>query len=254
MLKEERHNKIIKELDRNHLLNLKEFAKKINVSEETIRKDFIALENLNVLKRTRGGAVSTDEKYFGISNLVKKNLCKKEKQYIGKLAIKYIHTKDTIFVDNSTTCIELAKLIVEKKLCVRIITNSMEIANIVCQSNNIELFILAGKYSKHSNSFMGALTMNNIENYKSDIAFVSFATINHDLGFGDNNFDNLLLRSKMISRSDRSIALMDYTKFSDDTAKFFCETKLVDMIITDQNISDDIFRKFKKSGIRIIKE
>lgn len=254
MFKEERHNKIIKELDRNQLINLKDIAKKINVSEETIRKDFIELENLNLLKRTRGGAVSTDENYLGVSNLVKKNLCKYEKQYIADLAVKYIHAKDTIFIDNSTTCIELAKTIVKNKLYVKIITNSLEIANIVGQSNNIDLFILAGKYNKHSNSFMGSLTIENIDNYKADVAFISFATINYDWGFGDNNFDNLILRKKIISRSNKSFALMDYTKFSDDTAKVFVDKEIVDLIITDKNINHETIDSFNKLGVNIIKE
>lgn len=254
MLKDERQSKIMKYLDLNQVIKIKDISKKLGVSEETIRKDLIKLENLKLLDRTRGGAVVKDKENVGISNLAKNNLCKREKKYIANLAISYINTKNTIFLDNSTTCQELARLIYDRELYVNIVTNSLGVSNIVGLSDNINLYILAGKYNKHSNSFMGSMTIDNVDNFKADLAFVSFATVSYEWGFGDNNFENLVLRKKMLENAKKSFVLMDYTKFSDDSAKVFEKIKEIDAIITDNKTSCDKINLIENSGVRVVRD
>lgn len=253
MIKDLRQSKIIKYLDLNQKAKVEELSKLVKVSEETIRKDLIELENKDLIKRTRGGAFIKDNSFIGISNLEKKNLCKEEKIYMSKLALKFIQTKMTIFLDNSTTCIELARLILKKQLYVNIVSYSLEISNICACSDNINLYMLAGKYNKHTNSFVGAMTLDNIDKFMADIGFVSFATIDETMGFGDNNFDNLYLRKKIIRNSKKSFALMDHTKFFDKSAKVFEKINKVDGIITDYKTSDEKIKFLEKANKKIIR-
>lgn len=252
MIKDLRHSKIMKHLDLHHKAKIGELAKLLDVSEETIRKDLIELEKRDLIERTRGGAVVKDYRFMGISNSQKKNMLKDEKSFMAKIGSRLVSSKMRVFLDNSTSCVELARELLRKRKYISIITNSLEIANLVALSNNIELFLLAGKYTRHSNSFLGPMTLENINSFKADISFVSFATISPSMGFGDNNFDNLYLRKHMIKSSKKAFAIMDHTKFCDDSAKVFTKIQGIDGLITDKDTSDEKLKFLK--NIEVLKE
>ena len=82
------------------------------------RKDLASMEVKNLLKRTYGGAVRPDTLHPGHNNIVatRKDKNIKEKQRIAKKAVELIRNGDMIFLDTSTTNIELAKEIIKREL------------------------------------------------------------------------------------------------------------------------------------------
>ncbi len=76
------------------------------------------MEAKNLLKRTYGGAVLPDTLHPGHTNIVsiRKDKNIKEKRMIAKKAVELIHDGDMIFLDTSTTNIELAREIIERRL------------------------------------------------------------------------------------------------------------------------------------------
>lgn len=57
ILPEERKNAILQELDRTGKVKVIDFAEQFQVSQETIRRDLMILEEKGLLKRVYGGAV-----------------------------------------------------------------------------------------------------------------------------------------------------------------------------------------------------
>lgn len=59
VLPEERKNEILKELNKMGKVKVMELVDQFNVSEETIRRDLMMLEEKGLLKRVYGGAIKT---------------------------------------------------------------------------------------------------------------------------------------------------------------------------------------------------
>ncbi|MTL48865.1 DeoR family transcriptional regulator, partial [Turicibacter sanguinis] len=63
MITEERHQLIITELKQKGSVKVSDLVERFNISESTIRRDLVFLENLNYLKRVHGGAVNVKNKF-----------------------------------------------------------------------------------------------------------------------------------------------------------------------------------------------
>ena len=110
MFTEERQNAIEKCLREKGKVRVKELSEMFQVTEDCIRKDLKILENAGRLKRTYGGAILSQE-YPLERNVVDRRMYNLDKKkVIAAKAFKLIKNNETIFLDVSTTNIELARI------------------------------------------------------------------------------------------------------------------------------------------------
>ncbi len=92
----------------------------------------------------------------GHTNLVstRKDKNIKQKQKIAKKAVKLIRPGDMIFLDTSTTNIELAKEIQKQELEITVISCMMDIAQIFAQTKKVKFILLGGEFNRAQNGFL----------------------------------------------------------------------------------------------------
>ena len=123
MLKTERKQLILEELNQHHVVSLEKLVSLLETSESTVRRDLDELEAENKLRRVHGGAElphSLQEEET-IQEKSVKNL--QEKKLIAQKAASLIKEKDVIFVDAGSTTAFLIKELERKDITV--VTNSI---------------------------------------------------------------------------------------------------------------------------------
>lgn len=103
MLKTERKQLILEELNQHHVVSLEKLVSLLETSESTVRRDLDELEAENKLRRVHGGAelpYSLQEEET-IQEKSVKNL--QEKKLLAQKAASLIKEKDVIFIDAGTT-------------------------------------------------------------------------------------------------------------------------------------------------------
>lgn len=108
MIATERKRYIIQQLNEKGIINLKEIAKELKISEITARRDFEKLEAEGKLKRVLGGAtLDTDQEMAPdgaeLTMKEKKMLHKKEKERIAEFAAQFVQDDDSVFLDAGTS-------------------------------------------------------------------------------------------------------------------------------------------------------
>ncbi len=98
----------------------------------------------------------------------KTNLQTKEKDYIAKVAARYINDGDTIYLDSGSTCFALLKEIVKKKI--HIITTNTDALSLIGDFS-CDITLLGGTFNPIISSLSGPLTEENIKKYIYDKAF-----------------------------------------------------------------------------------
>ena len=111
MFTEERQSAIEKCLRENGKVKVKELSEMFQVTEDCIRKDLKTLENAGKLKRTYGGAILSQDYPLKRDVVDRRQFNLDKKRTIAAKAFKLIKNNETIFLDISTTNIELAKLL-----------------------------------------------------------------------------------------------------------------------------------------------
>ena len=236
MLAEERKKYICDILSRKKAVRVAELSKQLGITEATVRKDLDELQGEKKLRRTHGGAIpfySAAVNYM-MSDLLIVHI--EEKQSIAKEAYKFIDDNDTVMCDGSTTVLELAKLLVkDEKKGLTILTNSVNMVNLLKDCKDITLIQIGGEFRSHNNSTMGKISERTIRDLRVDKSFIGLNGVALGYGYSVTNFDDAAVKREMLKAAKQSFVLADNSKFGDSyLAKVADDEGEVDFLITDK--------------------
>lgn len=251
---EERLDEILNILKLEGKVKVKELSQKFSVTEDCIRKDLKQLENLGSLKRTYGGAIQVRES----SNLYdieeREKLDISTKTIIAEKAVELIEDRETIFLDLSTINILIAKSLLNTSKRVTIVTNMLEIINILKNSNsNITVVAAAGVLNKSLNGFIGAATNEFIKKYKFDKSFIGSCGIDaFDKNITTFEIEDGISKSAIIESSKSVFLVMENKKFHIDGNYKFATIEDINAIVTDRKPDDQIMDILTSNGVKVI--
>ena len=241
MYSEERQTQILNALNTTGRIDVCDLALSFHVSKETIRRDLRFLEAQNKLMRTHGGAippVSGMKKEWAEPPVnVRSTQNLQEKDIICKYAADRIKNGDTIFVDNSTTCLHLYQYI-PKKIQITILTNSIsfliETSKVLSPNHTI---VCLGGILKNSNlSIYGNVTLQNAKQYFPSKAFVSCTGIFSETQITDSGVQEIDIKRALLSASKEVFLLADHTKFRPAGQVYLTNFADIDYLITDSSV------------------
>ena len=219
------------------------------------RKDLASMEVKNLLKRTYGGAVRPDTLHPGHNNIVstRKDKNIKEKQQIAKKAVKLIRPGDMIFLDISTTNIELAKEIQKQELEITVISCMMDIAQIFSQTKKVKFILLGGEFNRAQNGFLGELTIQMMKKFRFDACFMGVvgADVQNDEIMTYVPEDGIM-KSYAMKRSRRRYLVMENCKFDFKANYVYTTFEDVDGILCEEKPSKKISEKLKEYQVEVI--
>lgn len=252
-MKIKRQQEIVDFINRNKSVTFAELCNKFDVSNATMRRDLVALENHGLIERVHGGAKSLsigEDVSLELNQRTVKSVDEKEK--IANYALSLIKNGDIIFLDASTTCLKLAQHIQTTDLKITIITNYFEISNLFLESENIDTIFLGGNIRKGYNSTSGSLAEQMLYNIHTDKAFIGTDGIDPNRGLSNNRLDVIAIKKIIINNSKAVYCLADYTKFSTIAVIPFAALHEIDKVITNKELSDDILSTYGNDIARII--
>ncbi|WEG10933.1 DeoR/GlpR family DNA-binding transcription regulator [Pullulanibacillus sp. KACC 23026] len=238
MLVADRQRKIVELVNEKISVRVTELSQLFNVTEETIRRDLEKLEKLRALRRSHGGAVRLENDSLEISYREREITNQKQKRAIAQAAIQFIEPGDKIILDASTTSWYMAQEIPNQPLTV--ITNSINVALALSKKDNIQVISVGGMLSPKSLSFVGPLASRSLRAYHVSKAFISCQGIDFETGISDSNEWQALLRKEILAVSDKTILLVDSSKFQTRTFVQITNSLTdIDMIITDHRLTKE---------------
>lgn len=214
-----------------------ELSKYFSVTEETIRRDFKQLEDEGFLTRTYGGAFIQDGVENNVELSIRETAFIDSKKAIARKCLEIIHNGDSIFLDSSTTALQIARIVQDMRLT--IVTNSLLIINALCDKENIRLVSLGGTYSSKDKSFEGNTAVRNLENFYLDKTFMSCRTLSMEHGITDSSEAIASVRQTLIRRSNKVYLIADHSKFDKTSFIYISGYELITGLVTDKNLSDE---------------
>ena len=251
----ERKAEIINLLEKHGQVEVNSLARQFQISRETIRRDLAELEREGILTRTHGGAVYNQkvrgpgyEYPVSVRGIQRYH----EKNAICKYAAGLIQDGDTVFVDNSSTTVYLARYI-PRTIHATLITNSIKLLMVAAKSPNPNiLFICLGGVFKESNlSLYGSATVKHCAEFYPNKAFMSCAGIAPSGLVTDASVQEIETKRLMIEHSRELFLLADYTKFSAAGQVFLTSLSPGNNIITDSKADGEKLEALKSLGVRI---
>jgi len=248
----DRRDKIINKIQSEGTVRVDELSEEFGVSSVTIRNDLDFFEEKGLIHRTYGGALLRNNVYKDPSIEEKKKINIEEKRRIGEHAASLIKNGESIILDSGSTTREVALRLKDKEE-LTIMTNAINIALELAGSTNIEVMLTGGVMRNKSYSLIGPEAERTMQNYYFDKLFLGVDGINFDRGLTTSHPLEARLNRIMVERSSNVIAITDSTKFGRYSFSYICDLDIVDMVITDKNISTEAEQKLKERQIVVVK-
>lgn len=248
----DRRDRIIHIIQSEGSVKVDELSEEFDVSTVTIRNDLEFFEKKGLINRIYGGALLRDNVYHDPSLEEKQKLNTEEKRRIGQYATGMIKDGDSIIFDSGSTTREIALQLKEKKN-ITVMTNAINIALELASLPELRVMLTGGVLREKSYSLVGPEAEQTMHNYYFDKLFLGVDGIDINFGLTTSNPLEAQLNRSMIKHSNSIIVVTDSTKFGRHSFSHICGLDVVDMIITDKNISMDFEEKLKKQEVNVIK-
>jgi DeoR/GlpR family transcriptional regulator of sugar metabolism len=252
----DRQQKILDLLEKNGEVNFQKLKTIFsNVSIMTLRRDLIGFENDGILIRTHGGGKSI--KKITLDNSGEENAYSRReaqnieaKNMIAKKALLLLECGRSIYFDAGSTIMSLAKILPDKNFS--IVTSSANISIELSKKEQISVVLLGGLLNKNTLSVSGPASINMIESINIDLAFMSVSGFSIENGFTVSNIFECELKKKVVVRAKKVIILMDSTKINKDLPFTFVHLDDINILITENALSDDINDALNKFNVQKI--
>ncbi|WP_334126393.1 DeoR/GlpR family DNA-binding transcription regulator [Empedobacter brevis] len=249
MVKEERFNIILKQLEKKNNISYETFASLLDVSEDTVRRDIDYLYRNGLLTKVRGGAMLRSKNPLSFSERIHTDT--KEKDVIALKAQQFIRNGMTLFLDGGTTVCQMANYF-PADIFLRIITNNPALIPIVSKMPNIELILLGGKYHTDTAITTGVNTCLEINNYLADAYFMGTCALDYLLGASSTYENDAEIKRAMIKSSKKIVVLADENKLRQTEPFKVAEIDQIDILITNLQSNDNELNDFRGIGIQIV--
>lgn len=250
MLKEERYEKILEILEEDQYASANKLAKTLYVSLPTIRRDLSELSKRNQIIRSHGGAKKIQDEHTVAPLNFRKTVNSAEKRKLCRNAAKLVNDNDIIFIDSSTTTLQMADFLGDKK-GITVITNGIPLATLLVQKN-IKTYCTGGEIFGNSLAHFGSFAEEFIQKFNIDIFFFSCHGVSENGILTDPSLPETQIRKVAINQSRKTVFLCDESKFSLSTPYNLVPISTLDYVITNSSRVKEYVKSQDSKNIIIV--
>lgn len=220
-----------------------DLAKTTGVSEVTIRQDLNLLEKQSYLRRTHGYAVPLDSE--DVETRMMNNYALKRE--LAEFAASLVNNGETVFIENGSSNALLARTLADQK-DITIITVSSYIAHLL-KETRCEVILLGGIYQKKSESMVGPLTRQYVQQVHFSKAFIGIDGWQPETGFTGRDMMRSDVVNAVLEKECEAIVLTDSSKFGAVHPYTMGPISRFSRVITDDRLSDAHRNKLEEDGL-----
>lgn len=241
-----RREKLLSVVEKNGVVKVEDLAQTFSVSPLTIRRDLQYLENEGKLDRFYGGAM-VPETSKGKNREREENAGCRER--IARYAAGLVEDGDTIFINSSSTALQMMKYIRKKQ--VTVITNNGK-AIYMEHSSNVRVVLTGGELREVKEAMVGEFAVNNLSRVLAKKSFVGCSGLSLECGMTTEILNEVNINELMCTRVTGDVYILaDHTKFGRNSSFVSCPLEKITHVITDEKAPKAIVDELQNRGIQV---
>lgn len=244
-----RHREVTDYVMRVGTASAQTLADQFGVSLVTAHRDIDELTRQGVVRKFHGGVSALPSSVFESNVTYRRKLAVEQKQAIAQSAAALVEPGMSVLLDDSTTTLALAEVLVEVDP-LTVITNFQPIIQLMMGRKNIRLIALGGEYNALHDSFIGAPCVESARALHADIGFYSFAGVTAD-GVYHQEQEIVFTKQAMLAVTTHRILLVDHLKLGRTALHRI--TGLVDFerVITNEDAPHDALEMLARKHLPV---
>lgn len=249
MLKQERQELILSEVTANNKVHSADLSLKLNVSEDTIRRDLKELADLGYLKKVHGGAMANPvgpqhEKQQSISH-------ESERLEMISKCLPLIQPNAILIIEGSESAAVLADQL-PSDFPLTVFTNSLPVATRLLTAHHVDTFFIGGKISLKNRGTMGTEVVQNLSDIQADLCFMEFSGIHPEIGLTESDREYAITLKAMLKAATEIVGL-SLSKDLGHLQPFRVATMdKLSKLVTELETPAESLSPFEKKGVEIL--
>lgn len=242
-----RHQTLLRALEKEKQLAVRDLMKLLDASPATVRRDIDQLERLGKLVRVHGSVLHPDYAQGELPFARKARSAVAAKRAIASAAAALVAPGAVVFVDSGTTCLEIGRLLLAQD--VTIYTNSLALLS-EPQAPRAQVNSLGGEVRTLSRALVGGLTMRWLNHLHFDVAFIGASGLSLKDGASTTELTEASIKHECAARSRRAVLVADAGKWNQPVAVQFAEWSAFRDFITDRKLTKTEVALLRQAGVQ----
>ncbi len=252
MRQQDRLSLILERLAQTGSVSVTALAEELQASPASIRRDLLALEEQQLLKRTHGGAVSA-EVIYELPLRYRAGRHQQEKLRIAKAAAELVDgTIRSVGLGGGTTTTELAHVLATAGRPLKVATNALNIAGDLAVRSSIDLVVTGGSVRPESYELVGPIADRALSGINLDMVFLGVDGI--ETAGGISTYDETEAQTDhcLMRTAGRVVVLADGSKVGKRAFSRISTISEVQVLITDPSADAGELEQLRGAGVQVI--
>lgn len=249
MFKKERQDEILYHLARDGKVIASRLAVLMDVSEDTIRRDLLELDQRGLLKRVFGGALPLDRPVMDYLDRENKDV--EMKYRLASKALGFLKENQLIAIDGSSTNLQFARCI-PGDLKLTVITNSFPIVQVCGSKTNIEVIMIGGQLFRKSMISVGDAAAQQARGYFPELCFMGVYGFHPEYGLTIPHHEEVSIKRQLIESSSKVLSFVAPNKLNTVSNYRVCGIEAFTTLITDDDVPEAALKAYRDRGLDCI--
>jgi DeoR/GlpR family transcriptional regulator of sugar metabolism len=251
----ERRRVITELLEADGRVSVADLSERFGVTDVSIRRDLVTLEDAGRLRRVHGGAVATARNRHDSAFSAKARENRDLKTRIGAAAAGLVRADDIVVFDSGSTVAMVAAHVpaaLRRGSALTVVTNSLPVIDEVAGWDSPHLICLGGLYLPDHQALVGPQTVADLRELSTDIAFIGCDGLTAETGLTTPHVLVAEVGAVMVARARRVVAVADSTKLGRRGFTPIAPLAALNVLVTDDGADPDQLAIVRDAGIEVI--
>ena len=249
----DRRQFILDRLEQAGACSYEDLATASKVSTMTVRRDLEEMIKQGRVIKTVGGVQRAHAPSYLYETALhsRLGLQRDAKRAIARKALELVEGRPTLFLDGSTTCLELARLLAQERKGLTIVTNSVLVCMELGKNGENSVAGIGGHYDADSLCFVGTQAEDWAKTLFVDLAFVSTKGFLPSKGTFESSLPNFRIKQIVARQCVELVLLVDHSKFGQRALSKVLDVDQIHTVVTDAQTRRADLTSMEKAGCRV---
>ena len=234
-------------------VSLDDLCSVFSISKNTIRRDVAELVKRGAVEKVYGGVRAAHPPTGALLSFAERTVKRSvEKQYIGKLASRFVEDKDVIFIDSGTTTLNILPHLADR-VGVTVLTNNLHALNCCMELTNLNTICFGGQLSPGTAALCSNFcAIEHLKSFNINKAFMAATGVTIERGATNSTPGELVIKRSIVENSIDCILMADATKFGHTALLTYADLSTFQCVVTDRQPDERYRAYFEEKGIQLV--
>jgi DeoR/GlpR family transcriptional regulator of sugar metabolism len=252
LITDQRRSRIIEMVQEHGTLSVDDLVNMLDVSQMTIWRDLVVLDQTGKVRRVRGGVTrleteSAREPFYKNKRVMNKD----KKRVIARFAAQhFVQDDDIIILEAGTTAGAMIEFFTQRNLT--IMTNGLgNLNDLSCCVPDITIISCGGMLRDVAHTFVGPQAEEFFKSIRAQTLFLSATGLAFPEGITDPNPFEIQVKRAMATSASKVVLLLDSSKFGQRSLTPVIALEKIYALVTDKGAPPEELDKLRSMGLQV---